>query len=621
MMESTESSRKNTARRPGDVVVALAGNPNVGKSTLFNALTGMRQHTGNWPGKTVSVARGICEHKGRRYIFVDLPGTYSLGARSREEEIARDFIASGEADVTLVVCDATCLERSLNLALQTLRVAERTVVCVNLMDEAKKKRIHVDVAKLSELLGAPAVGTVARSAAGFDALFEAIDAALISPPTRRCESFSQEAQHAFDFAQKVCAQCVSFGESGRASRDLRIDKILTGKYTAAPLMLLLLLLVFYITLRGANAPSARLSEALSALEAPLLKFLLSLGLPSVLCRAFTEGMYRVLAWVVSVMLPPMAIFFPLFTLLEDLGYLPRVAFNLDDAFRRCHACGKQCLTMCSGFGCNAVGVSGCRIIDSPRERLIATLTNSLVPCNGRFPLLIAVIGMFFTRQAESFAGAAILTLCIAFSVGMTLVSSRLLSATLLRGIPSSFVLELPPYRMPQVGRVIVRSVLDRTLFVLGRAVAAAAPAGLIIWALANIPLHGGSLLRAATDLLDPLARVFGLDGVLLTAFILGLPANEIVLPVAVMAYMQKGSVAALPALGELRALLTANGWTWATAACVITFSLFHWPCSTTLLTVKKETGSWGWTFAAMVLPTIIGLVLCFLIASAARLFA
>ncbi len=607
------------ARKPGDIVVALVGNPNVGKSTLFNALTGMRQHTGNWPGKTVGIARGECTHGGKRYIFVDLPGTYSLGARSYEEEIARDFIVSGEADLSLVICDATCLEHCLNLALQTLCASQRTAICVNLLDEAAKKRISVDLDKLSGMLGVPVAGTAARSETGLDGLFAAIDAALAAPPSRRCDECGSCACHAFGFAEKICAECVSYGKSDRAGRDLRIDRVLTGKYTGAPLMFLLLLVVFYITLKGANYPSQLLSSGLSALEAPLLRLLLSAGLPDFVCRALTEGMYRVLAWVVSVMLPPMAIFFPLFTLLEDLGYLPRVAFNLDNSFRRCRACGKQSLTMCMGFGCNAAGVSGCRIIDSPRERLIAILTNSLVPCNGRFPLLLAVIAMFFALSSPV-SGALILTLCVLAGVGMTFAASRLLSATLLKGIPSSFVLELPPYRMPQIGRVVVRSVFDRTLFVLGRAVAVAAPAGIVIWLFANVPAGGGTVLSACTGFLDPFARAFGLDGVLLMAFILGFPANEIVLPLAVMAYMQQGAVPQLPALEELRALLAANGWTWVTAVCVLTFSLFHWPCSTTLLTIKKETGSWRWTLVAALLPTLIGFFACFLIASAARLF-
>ena len=253
------------------------------------------------------------------------------------------------------------------------------------------------------------------------------------------------------------------------------------------------------------------------------------------------GVYRVLAWVVSVMLPPMAIFFPLFTLLEDLGYLPRVAFNLDHQFKKCGSCGKQALTMCMGFGCNAAGVTGARIIDSPRERLIAILTNNFVPCNGRFPTIIAIISMFFigavTLPFQSALSALMLTGVIVLGVFMTFAVSRLLSGTLLKGVPSSFALELPPYRRPQIGKVIVRSIFDRTLFVLGRAIAVAAPAGLIIWVMANVSVGGASLLSHCAGFLDPFARLLGMDGIILMAFILGFPANEIVVPIMIMAYI------------------------------------------------------------------------------------
>ena len=295
-------------------------------------------------------------------------------------------------------------------------------------------------------------------------------------------------------------------------------------------MLLGLFAVLYLTMAGANVPSALLSEALSAFEGTLAAACAAIGMAPWLEGALVTGMYRTLAWVVSVMLPPMAIFFPLFTLLEDLGYLPRVAFNLDNRFRRCAACGKQALTMCMGLGCNAAGVIGCRIIDSPRERLIAILTNAFVPCNGRFPMLTAVIAMFFAGAAGSLGAALLLAAAIVLSVAATFAASRLLSRTLLRGVPSSFTLELPPYRRPQVGRVLVRSVFDRTLFVLARAASVAAPAGLLIYALANIAPGGVTLLARLSGALDPLGRLLGLDGVILMAFLLGLPANEIVIP-------------------------------------------------------------------------------------------
>lgn len=596
-------------------VIALCGNPNVGKSTLFNALTGMKQHTGNWSGKTVSLARGICTRGGKRYGIVDLPGTYSLLAHSKEEEIASGFIADGNADAAVVVCDATCLVRSLTLAMQVSRLNARTVICINLMDEAERRGISIDTAKLEALSGLPCAAVSARSERGIDELFIKINAALEAepspPPAFACDCPNA----AFCLSESICAKCVAVSKK-TDERRMKIDRILTGRYTGIPIMLMLLALVFYITLEGANYPSAWLSKLLLSLEPPLNSALLSLGLPQGAALALSAGAYRVLAWVVSVMLPPMAIFFPMFTFLEELGYLPRAAFNMDHYFSRSGSCGKQALTMLMGLGCNAAAIVGCRIIDSPRERLIAILTNAFVPCNGRFPALIAVISMFFTYSAfasGALAGAVMLTALLIVSVAATLLCGRLLSRTLLKGEQSSFTLELPPFRMPRVGRLIVRSVVDRTLFVLGRAAAVAAPAGLLLYALSNISIGGQSILAAAVDFLDPFARIFGLDGAILIAFMLGFPANEIVLPIAIMAYTASGSLEELPALCDMRALLIANGWSIKTAVCFVLFSVMHWPCSTTLLTIKKETGSLKWTILAFLLPTLFGLAACFIV--------
>lgn len=596
-------------------VIALCGNPNVGKSTLFNALTGMKQHTGNWSGKTVSLARGICTRGGKRYGIVDLPGTYSLLAHSKEEEIASGFIADGNADAAVVVCDATCLVRSLTLAMQVSRLNARTVICINLMDEAERRGISIDTAKLEALSGLPCAAVSARSERGIDELFIKINAALEAepspPPAFACDCPNA----AFCLSESICAKCVAVSKKADERR-MKIDRILTGRYTGIPIMLMLLALVFYITLEGANYPSAWLSKLLLSLEPPLNSALLSLGLPQGAALALSAGAYRVLAWVVSVMLPPMAIFFPMFTFLEELGYLPRAAFNMDHYFSRSGSCGKQALTMLMGLGCNAAAIVGCRIIDSPRERLIAILTNAFVPCNGRFPALIAVISMFFTYSAfasGALAGAVMLTALLIVSVAATLLCGRLLSRTLLKGEQSSFTLELPPFRMPRVGRLIVRSVVDRTLFVLGRAAAVAAPAGLLLYALSNISIGGQSILAAAVDFLDPFARVFGQDGAILIAFMLGFPANEIVLPIAIMAYTASGSLEELPALCDMRALLIANGWSIKTAVCFVLFSVMHWPCSTTLLTIKKETGSLKWTILAFLLPTLFGLAACFIV--------
>ncbi|MDQ7093214.1 nucleoside recognition domain-containing protein, partial [Desulfosporosinus sp. PR] len=432
---------------------------------------------------------------------------------------------------------------------------------------------------------------------------------VVTKIVKTCESISREA--------------ITFEKKEYAERDRKIDKILTSKLTGIPIMLLLLFGVFWLTITGANYPSDMLASGLFALEDHLTAFLGWISAPVWLSGLLVGGVYRTLAWVVSVMLPPMAIFFPLFTLLEDLGYLPRIAFNLDNFFRKACAHGKQALTMCMGFGCNAAGIIGCRIIDSPRERLIATITNNFVPCNGRFPTLIAIITMFFAGAVggafQSVVSTLILTGVIVLGVTMTVLISKLLSKTILKGIPSSFNLELPPYRRPQIGRVIVRSILDRTLFVLGRAVVVAAPAGLIIWLLANIHVGNLTLLAQCAGFLDPFAKLMGLDGYILMAFILGFPANEIVVPIMIMSYMAAGSLTDIESLSQLHALFVSHGWTWLTAVCAMLFSLMHWPCGTTCLTIKKETQSLKWTLLSFAVPTVTGIAICLIVANTVRL--
>lgn len=678
---------------PGERVIALAGNPNVGKSTLFNGLTNLHQHTGNWPGKTVALAAGRCTSQRQDYLFVDLPGTYSLMAHSPEEEVARDFVCFGGADAAVVVCDATCLERNLNLVLQTLELCPRTLVCVNLLDEAKRKGVEVDLPLLSQKLGVPVVGTSVRDKSSQARLLAALDdlvegpaptpvqvrypsvlessVALLEPFLKSFrgplfgrwlalrllegdETLLNKAQQALKvtFTQipgltwaleaararlaeqnidasgiqdMLTSALVRRGEelaravvrSGAGERrDRKLDRLLTSRCTGYPAMVLLLALVLWLTIQGANYPSELLSRLLFWFQDRLTDLFQFLGAPDWLHGLLVLGAYRTLAWVVSVMLPPMAIFFPLFTLLEDAGYLPRVAYNLDRPFQRCHACGKQALTMCMGFGCNAAGVVGCRIIDSPRERLLAILTNNFVPCNGRFPTLIAVITMFFVGTGggtlASIWSALLLTGVILLGIGATFGMTRLLSATLLRGMPSSFALELPSYRRPQIGKVLVRSLVDRTAFVLGRAAAVAAPAGALLWLLANVQPGGVSLLTSLAGFFDPFARLMGLDGVILVAFLLGFPANEIVIPIILMAYLSQGSLIEYESLAQLQSLLVSNGWSWVTAVCMLLFCLFHWPCSTTLLTIRKETGSWGWTALGALLPTGLGITVCML---------
>ena len=619
-------TKKSSGRTPDAYhKIAIAGNPNVGKSTLFNALTGMNQHTGNWPGKTVGFAEGVCHIGDKTCVAVDIPGTYSLITSSPEEEVAKSIILSDDTDAVIVVCDATCLERNLVLAIQIIELGKPTLVCVNLLDEAGRKGIRVDLGLLSERLGVPVAGAIARKKNGLKDLYSAAEKLLEKKGEKK------EPRHSLDSAEDYVkmAEEIAMGvavsdKTDAHGLDRTLDRLFTGKKTAYPIMIALLLFVFWLTIVGANYPSELLSKALFFIGDRLGEGLAHIGLPLFFRGLLIDGAYRTLAWIVAVMLPPMAIFFPLFTLLEDSGYLPRVAFNLDKPFCKCRSCGKQALTMCMGFGCNAAGVVGCRIIDSPREQMIAILTNSLVPCNGRFPLLIAIITMFFIGSAggvgASFASAALLTALIVLCVAATLAVSSLLSVTVLRGKPSAFTLELPPYRPPQIGKVIVRSVFDRTVFVLGRAVISAIPAGIILWLMANLKIDGITLLALASHYLDPFASLLGLDGVILIAFILGFPANEIVIPIIIMAYASKGSLTDYSSLSELKELFIANGWTTTTAICTMLFSLFHWPCATTLLTVKKETASIKWTIAAALIPTLLGIIVCMVVNFVSKLF-
>ena len=608
-------------------VIALVGNPNVGKSTVFNALTNLRQHTGNWPGKTVETARGAYTYHGRTYTLVDLPGAYSLHPGSAEEEVTRDYLLGGEADVTLVVADATCLERNLALALQILEIAWPAALCVNLLDEAEKKGVRVDLDVLASELGCPVVGAAARGGRGLDELRQVLEETVLHPGPRPERPFpacpgdcggcaESRAAALMARAKAIAAKASDMDPEAAARRDRRLDRLLTSRRTGIPVMLLLLAGVLWLTMVGANVPSELLSAWLMGWQEPLRGLFQAAGAPWWLEGALVDGVYRTVAWVVSVMLPPMAIFFPLFTLLEDAGYLPRVAFNLDHFFRKAGAHGRQSLTMCMGLGCNACGVMGCRIIQSPRERLIAILTNAFIPCNGRLPTLTALIAMFFVTGSglwDSIASAALLMGCIVLAVAMTLWASRFLAGTFLKGEPSSFSLELPPYRAPQVGQVLVRSILDRTLFVLGRAVAVAAPAGLLIWIAANVTVGGESVLLHLANFFQPLGGLMGLDGIILLAFFLGFPANEIVVPCMLMGYLSTGTLTDYGSLSQLHGLLTAHGWTAATAVCALVFTLFHFPCGTTCFTIYKETKSLKWTAAAVALPTAVGAGLCILI--------
>lgn len=623
------------AKTTNSISIVLAGNPNVGKSTIFNRLTGQNQHTGNWAGKTVDIAKGHYAYKDSQINITDLPGAYSMSPNSPEEQVSSEYIVNSPYDVLVIVVSATSLERNLLFALQILMHTHKAILCLNMIDETEKNNIFIDTDELSLQLGIPVIPISAKKQKHILELNEMIldvaDEKVATYKLNKLEvikgagySYYEQTEELSSLAKSIVKYSVKANKSSYSSVDRALDKIFTSKLYGIPIMVLVFAIVFWLTAYGANYPSQLLSWAFDKLNLFFNILMQRINCPLNITSILSDGILTTTAWVVSVMLPPALIFFPLFALLEESGYLPRVAFNLDRFFKKAGINGKVSLTMLMGFGCNACGVMGCRIIHSKKERFIATVTNSFIPCNGRIPTLISLSGIFFTSFATGMK-ASILTTCIfmsllILSVTLTLIVSKIITIFYKDDASSGFIMELPTYKKPQIIKVIIRTIKEKVLFVLSRAVLISIPAGAVIWLSVNLKINNIELITHFSNFINPAAVLLGLDGIILTAFILGFPANEIVIPVILMTYLNTSSLTDYSSTTQLGEILKANGWTTTTAICCCVFCLFHFPCSTTCCTIKRETSGISTTVFSVLIPLLTGTVICMLINYVARLF-
>lgn len=649
--------------------ILLVGNPNVGKSSIFNILTHSHEHTGNWTGKTVKLARKNIINTN--YTLIDLPGIYSLSSLSDEEIVAKDTLLFEQYEKIIYVMDSSNIEKNLHLLLQILEINKNIILCLNMVDELDIKGIKINDKKLSEILDIKVIRCSASKNIGIKELIESLDeeskssynyiydyniekgiSDIFEYLTNQFKSRfialkllekditlvdSIKTKYKLDIIDKdiqnylmhVNSEEISdsvsnllnniskniYNEVVEISKEKEIgtiDKIFSKKIYALPIMFIIIFGIFFITIVLANYPSELLSLIFNKFEICLVNLSNILKIPSYIYEPIIYGIYRVVSFIVSVMFPPLVIFFFLFTYAEESGILPRLAFNFDKVFK-CSGChGKQALTICSGFGCNACAIVGSRIIDSKRDKLIAILTNSFIPCNGRFPMIIALITMFFTNSNNKLQVSLYLTLFVILAILISLLTSFILSKTILKGYNGFFILELPDYKKVKFKKVLKNSLIYKSLSILKKAVLVSIPCGIIIYFMTNTTIGNLSLFKIASNFLEPFGKLLGLDGVILLSFFLALPANEIVLPIIIMGYLGSKNVPMISNYLTIKEVLINNSWTYMTALSTILFSIMHFPCGTTLATIKSEVGT-KWMIYSFFIPLVTGILFLFIL--------